>query len=930
MTTIRTAVVGLAVLVFSACPQGPVVEWQTLSSGLDEALMGVGGTSDKDVWAVGADTGAGPLVLHFDGSAWSRVATPGITGHLWWVHAFSPTHVFISGASSTVLEWKDGTFTRHDTPGLARQTVFGVWGSSPTDVYAVGSNTSGRSGFIWHYDGISWTSVHLPADLPRRNGEIPGLFKVWGAPSGEVYFVGADGLVLRRSTDGALTKLETGNTQTLFTVAGAGKDVFVVGGGQGAALLEKSGDAFSAVAADGLPSLLQGVASNGTVTVASGEGGNLFERKNGKWTRVMTSTSAEIESLHAVWVDPSGGVWTVGGNVVSDLKKGVVLHGSPTKRGTYVQPEKPTPPEPTCPADQLDPQPTKSIARRWNEAMMWSIRRDLPRPTVHARNLYHVSAAMWDAWAAFSPTAQGVFFTEKPTATDVSAARNEAVAYAAFRVLDYRYKNAIGAKVSQACYRALLTKQGYDPNDTTLTGDSPRAVGNRIAKAIIDANVNDGANETNNYADTTNFRAVNSPMPVESATRTAATDIDLWQPLDLAIAATQNGIVLAPGVQGYIGAQWKDVKPFALTRATPTSLYGNLGTPPHISAATMGWVVDVIRKSSKLAPVASETIDISPGKYGNNPLGSNAGTGHPMNPVTGQPYDANVVPLGDFSRVLAEFWADGPKSETPPGHWNVLANQASDHPMFTRKWKGQGQALDPLEWDVRIYLALNGAVHDAAIVAWEAKRAFVCSRPITHIRSSAAKGQSSNPSGPAYDANGLPLEPGLIEVITAESSAPGQRHAHLAGFVGEIAIKAWVGEPGDFKHQLSGVGWVRAAEWVPYQKRNFVTPAFPGFISGHSTFSRAAAEVLTAAMGSQYVPGGLGEAVIAKDVSLTFEKGPSVPVKLQWATWYDAADQAGQSRLWGGIHIEPDDFVGRQNGSEVGVKAFAKAETYMR
>jgi len=196
------------------------------------------------------------------------------------------------------------------------------------------------------------------------------------------------------------------------------------------------------------------------------------------------------------------------------------------------------------------------------------------------------------------------------------------------------------------------------------------------------------------------------------------------------------------------------------------------------------------------------------------------------------------------------------------------------------------------------------------------------------IRSAAARGQSSNPSLPAYDVNGLPLEPGLIELITAESSRPGQRHAHLAGFVGELAIKAWRGEPGDFKHQLSGVGWVRAAEWVPYQKRNFVTPAFPGFTSGHSTFSRAAAEVMTLATGSEFVPGGLGEAAIAKDVSLTFEQGPSVALKLQWATWYDAADQAGQSRLWGGIHIEPDDFVGRRTGSDVGKRAFDKAQTF--
>lgn len=925
----RRILLSLGAVLLGACPGPSTDEWQTLATGLDEALMGVGGSSSSDVWMVGGDTGHGPLVLRFDGSSFTRVATPGVTSPLWWVHGFGPGHVMMAGASSVVLEWKDGTLTRHQTPGLARQTVFGLWGSSPTDVYAVGSNTSGRSGFIWRYDGSRWTNVLLPADLPRQGGELPGLFKVWGAPSGEVYFAGSNGLMLRRSPEGAFSRLDTGTTETLFTVAGAGSDVFAVGGGRQGVLLEKRGDTFVAASFDTGPSVIQGVSSNGTVAYATGEGGSVFQRQKDGWKRLSTGQVSGVESLHAAWVDPSGGLWAVGGNVISDLKKGAILHFGP-KRSGYSQPEPPAPQPATCPERDVDPANGKSVARRWNEQLMSAIRRDLPRPTVHARNLFHFSAATWDAWAAGSATARPVFVQERLPGVDLAAERDEAVSYAAYRVLTHRYQNAIGGKVSVACFRALLTKQGYDPDDATLTGSSPRAVGNRIAKGIIDAHVNDGANEANDYKDTTGFRAVNPPIAVESATRTPAMDIDQWQPLDLAIAATQNGIPLAAGVQGYIGAQWREVKPFAMTRAMPGALYADVGAPPRITAATMHWAVDVIRKSSKLAPEGTEVMDVSPGAYGNNPLGSNAGTGHPMNPVTGQPYTPNLVPVGDFARVLAEFWADGPKSETPPGHWNVLANQASDHPAFTRRWKGQGAPLDPLEWDVKVYLALNGAVHDAAIAAWEVKRAFTCSRPITIIRSAAAKGQSSDRTAPSYNPDGLPLEPGLIELITAESSRPGQRHAHLAGFVNELAIRAWVGEPGDHTSQVSGIGWVRAAEWVPYQRRNFVTPAFPGFISGHSTFSRAAAEVLTQATGSSFVPGGLGEVSIPESTALTFERGPSVAFKLQWATWYDAADQAGQSRLWGGIHIEPDDFVGRRAGARIGVDAFAKAETYFR
>src|SRR5262249_48569014 len=156
--------------------------------------------------------------------------------------------------------------------------------------------------------------------------------------------------------------------------------------------------------------------------------------------------------------------------------------------------------------------------------------------------------------------------------------------------------------------------------------------------------------------------------------------------------------------------------------------------------------------------------------------------------------------------------------------------------------------------------------------------------------------------GPSYDPAGLPIMPGLIEVITPESSAPGERHEALAGYVGEIAIRAWGGNPADPAHQYSGVRWIRAQTWVPYQKSTFVTPAFPGYSSGHSTSSRAAAEALAGFTGSAYSPGGLGEYVAPAGRYLTFEAGPTTDIRLQWATYYDAADQAGQSRIWGGIH----------------------------
>ena len=926
-----TALLGV---LLSGCPDDPPPPepepgpWSLVAQGRAEALLSIGGRSRSDVWAVGADRGQGPLVLHYDGTQWKQQPMEH-RGDLWWVHAFENGPVLMAGGNATILRYENGAFTRMRTPGLARHTVYGVWGTSPEDAYAVGS-VSGQSGFIWHSDGTQWSEVALPYDeLPRTaDGDIPGFFKVWGT-GGDVYVVGAQGVVLRSRAGGAFTRIPTDTTSRLFTVHGAGGVVTVVGGeSQGEILeLDEAAGRFVSRSPDGCP-LLQGVSLQADGTGwATGFRGEVFQRRSGGlWQRVAVGLPLDLESLHATWVDPQGGVWAVGGNVLSGgLNAGTLLHRGPAvaEVPAPVDPG-PTPPA-SCPAAAVDPRPEGSIARRWNEQILGAIRRDLPRPTVHARNLYHLSAAMWDVWAAYDATADGVFYREKHSAPDVAAARAEALSYAAYRVLTHRYTQAIGGATSAACFRAFMEKLGYSPDAMGIDGDSPRALGNRVAQIIIGAGADDGANEQNDYKDTTGFQFVNAPLVVDTPSITLAQP-SVWQPLNLAVAVTQNGIITASGVQGYIGAHWGRVTPFALTRPEGGGLYLDPGAPPAFGPELREHVVEVLRKTSWSG--SDEQVDLSPGAFGNNSLGANDGTGHPVNPVTGQPYAPNLVRRGDFARVLAEFWADGPKSETPPGHWNVLANTVADSPGFSRRLYGTGEPLDALEWDVKVYLALNGAVHDAAIVAWEVKRVHATARPITLLRYMGALGQSTDPSGPAYHPDGLPLVPGLIEVVTAESSAPGQRHAHLARFRGQVVVNTWRGEPGDRVHDVGGTGWMRAVEWMPYQLRTFVTPAFPGFISGHSTFSRASAEVLTTLTGSPYFPGGLGEFVAGRNAYLTFERGPSTDVRLQWATYYDAADQAGQSRLWGGIHIEPDDLVGRRLGHDVGLAAVERAKTF--
>jgi hypothetical protein len=573
-----------------------------------------------------------------------------------------------------------------------------------------------------------------------------------------------------------------------------------------------------------------------------------------------------------------------------------------------------------------------SVARRWDEALLDAIRRALPNPPVHARNLFHTSAAMWDAWAAYDPTANGYIYTTKERAGDVAAARDEAISYAAYRVLSARFIKAVGGADSLGEFADTMDALCYPVTVNTTDGDTPAAVGNRIAAAVLAYGLEDGSNQANGYA-APDYTPVNDPLVVNKP-GTTMKDPNRWQPLQLEKMISQNGIPVENGVQQAVGPHWGHVLGFGIPEGGSAGVPMDPGSPPLLGGtpeqdtAYKEQAVEVVRRSSLLDATSDEMIDISPASFGGNTLGTNDGTGHAVNPATGQPYEPDLVRVGDYSRALTEYWADGPKSETPPGHWNVIVNEVGDALAPDElKVGGQGDAVDRLQWDVKAYLTLNGAVHDAAIVAWGLKGHYDSVRPISMIRYLAGLGQSSDAALASYDPEGIPLVPDLVELITAETTAAGQRHEPLAGHEGEIAIRAWAGNPKDPKTETSGVHWILASTWVPYQLPTFVTPAFQGYASGHSTFSRAAAEVLTAFTGSEYFPGGLGSWTKPKG-ELIVEEGPSADVRLQAATYYDAADQAGVSRLYGGIHIPADDFNGRMIGSECGKDAWALAQQY--
>ena len=599
-----------------------------------------------------------------------------------------------------------------------------------------------------------------------------------------------------------------------------------------------------------------------------------------------------------------------------------------------------------------------SIARMWSELLLDSIRRDFARPTIHSRNLYHTSAAMWDAWAAFEPGTDQVFHNETMIADDVQLAREEAISYAMYRILRHRFALSPAAIEMYPEYDMLMGELGYDISITDTAGDTPAALGNRIADSVIQFGLTDGSNEQLDYANLY-YEPINPPLLPDFPGNPDMLDPNRWQPLALEFFVDQSGNPIPTGYPDFLSPEWGEVTPFAMDQddvqikqrdGFTWQIWHDPGDPPYINGEpaedlryTWGYDV-VVTWSSHLDPATGTMIDISPATFGNAPLpliaeetdfydklnGGDWGEGYDVNPSTGLPYEPQMVPLGDYARVLAEFWADGPDSETPPGHWFSVLHYVTDHPEHNGQFMGQGPVLDPLEYDVKSYLALGGGMHDSAISAWSVKGYYDYPRPVSSIRYMCDRGQCSDPNMPSFHPEGINLIPDYIEVVTTETTAPGERHAHLAGSEGKIAVKAWKGPDfiNDPDTDVAGVGWILADNWWPYQRPSFVSPPFAGYVSGHSVFSRAAAEIMSMLTGSEYFPGGMGEFEAPMNEFLVFEDGPSMDITLQWAKYADASDQTSLSRIWGGIHPPADDLPGRYMGLEIGPEAFTEARRY--
>ncbi len=462
------------------------------------------------------------------------------------------------------------------------------------------------------------------------------------------------------------------------------------------------------------------------------------------------------------------------------------------------EPTRPLAPPVDGPASSVAAIPAgQTIVVTWSGATLHALRTTRVGPPIGARALAIVHTAMYDAWAAYDQRAVGTRLGR--TLRQPVRERTEANKERAISYAAYRALMDL-FPTERATFDAIMAQRGFDPADQSTDVRTPTGIGNVAANAVLEARHRDGSNQLGNLNPGA-YSDYTGYAPVN--TPELLVDPTRWQPLLV------NGVA-----QRMTTPHWGKVTPFAMTSQDQFR--------PRIL--------------STLYPFSNveKEVDI----------------------VIGY-----TRTMGDREKVIAEYWADGPNSELPPGHWCLFGAFVSQRDRHT------------VDEDVKMFFALSNGVLDASIAAWDSKRYFDSVRPITAVRH--------------YKAGQM--------------------------------ITAWAGP-------YQGVRQIRGEDWQPYQPASFPTPPFPEYPSGHSTFSAASAEILRRFTGSDYF--GASVTIAARSSRVEPLTVPATDMTLSWPTFTAAADEAGLSRRYGGIHFVPGDLLGRGIGRIIGAQTYAKAQTY--
>ncbi len=302
--------------------------------------------------------------------------------------------------------------------------------------------------------------------------------------------------------------------------------------------------------------------------------------------------------------------------------------------------------------------PTINVALQWNDVAVTAVKATGTPPTVAARALFIVHSAVYDAWAAYEKTAAGTL----PGSPARQPQGAFPLLFKASAVSYAAYRTLLDLFPSQAAvFKARMVDLGYDPSITTTSLSTPPGVGNAAAAAQIAFRHSDGSNQLGDLggAPYSDYTGYQAVNFPDNLT-----DPNHWQPI-----RNPDGTV-----QRYLSPHWGKVTPFALKSASQF----RPGPPPLAGT----WLYNKRLK---------DTIALQAG-------------------------------LDDRAKASAEYWEDGPGTETPPGHWNRLAQEISNRDKHT------------LDDDVKMFFALNAAQFDVSVAVWEAKRTYDAIRPASAIR----------------------------------------------------------------------------------------------------------------------------------------------------------------------------------------------------
>lgn len=298
--------------------------WRVVSEGLPGALFSVTGTRADDVWVVGSDRGgdAGPSIAHFDGSEWEVHASGLDSGDLFWAHAFEDGPVYAAGAGGVLLRYEGDAFEALPTPDA--RDVWGVWGASPSDVWAVGGDPNQGTGFVWRDSGDGFEEVALGDDVPTPSA----WYKVWGTDRDNVWFCGVNGALMHYDGE-SFEGVDAGTTRTLLTLHGLPDASRITAvGGQFSATLVNSVDsaAWEDVTPEGPPLQTFGVFHRDEAAYSVGMQTTVLRLDGDTWSEEPTGLDL-FQDFHAVWIDPTGEVWAVGGQIIAPpFSSGTLIH----------------------------------------------------------------------------------------------------------------------------------------------------------------------------------------------------------------------------------------------------------------------------------------------------------------------------------------------------------------------------------------------------------------------------------------------------------------------------------------------------------------------------------------------------------------------------------------------------------------------------